>query len=176
MKTIRIRNNTVTCRFTPVTYPVICYRYLRYGAFIYFWFWYLGTVPYILFTYIKCTVSVPRYRNMLVKFFGPTFGSEFKAIPKISSIMMLLLSEVPGTCFILICYSVLLQDQEITCMAFGEDETEILMGLRNQSVKIFDVRFRLEFFYNHSARYGSYLHRYHLPVTCTSRNGVNRLN
>jgi hypothetical protein len=34
------------------------------------------------------------------------------------------------------------QDQEITCMEFGEDETEILMGLRNQSVKIYDVKFR----------------------------------
>jgi hypothetical protein len=27
-------------------------------------------------------------------------------------------------------------------MEFGEDETEILMGLRNQSVKIYDVKFR----------------------------------
>jgi hypothetical protein len=30
-------------------------------------------------------------------------------------------------------------------MEFGEDETEILMGLRNQSVKIYDVKFRSVF-------------------------------
>ena len=34
------------------------------------------------------------------------------------------------------------KEQEITCMEFGEDDNEILMGLRNQTVKIYDVKFR----------------------------------
>jgi len=31
---------------------------------------------------------------------------------------------------------------EITCASFGDGEGEILMGLRNQSVKVYDVAFR----------------------------------
>ena len=31
---------------------------------------------------------------------------------------------------------------EITCMTFGESENEILLGLRNQTVKVYDVQFR----------------------------------
>ena len=31
---------------------------------------------------------------------------------------------------------------EITCLSFGESENEILLGLRNQTVKVYDVQFR----------------------------------
>jgi len=31
---------------------------------------------------------------------------------------------------------------EITCLSFGETENEILLGLRNQTVKVYDVQFR----------------------------------
>ena len=34
------------------------------------------------------------------------------------------------------------KDFEITCMGFGETENEILLGLRNQTVKVYDVQFR----------------------------------
>lgn len=35
------------------------------------------------------------------------------------------------------------RDQEITCMAWGNaEETEILMGLRGQKVKIYDTEFK----------------------------------
>ena len=35
------------------------------------------------------------------------------------------------------------RQQEITCMAWGdEDESEILLGLRNQTVKIYDTEFK----------------------------------
>ena len=34
------------------------------------------------------------------------------------------------------------KDFEITCMSFGESENEILLGLRNQTVKVYDVQFR----------------------------------
>ena len=31
---------------------------------------------------------------------------------------------------------------EITCLSFGESENEILLGLRNQTVKVYDVQYR----------------------------------
>ena len=31
---------------------------------------------------------------------------------------------------------------EITCLSFGESQNEILLGLRNQTVKVYDVQFR----------------------------------
>ena len=34
------------------------------------------------------------------------------------------------------------KDFEITCMNFGDDEHEILMGLRNQTVKVYDTKFQ----------------------------------
>ena len=34
------------------------------------------------------------------------------------------------------------KDFEITCLSFGESENEILLGLRNQTVKVYDVQFR----------------------------------
>ena len=34
------------------------------------------------------------------------------------------------------------RDFEITCLSFGESENEILLGLRNQTVKVYDVQFR----------------------------------
>ena len=34
------------------------------------------------------------------------------------------------------------RDFEITCLSFGETENEILLGLRNQTVKVYDVQFR----------------------------------
>ncbi len=35
------------------------------------------------------------------------------------------------------------REQEITCMAWGNDEeTEILLGLRSQKVKIYDTEFK----------------------------------
>ena len=34
------------------------------------------------------------------------------------------------------------KDLEITCMSYGENEDEILMGLRNQTVKIYEPKFK----------------------------------
>ena len=42
----------------------------------------------------------------------------------------------------MVCVDDLQKDFEITCMSFGESENEILLGLRNQTVKVFDVQFR----------------------------------
>ena len=38
--------------------------------------------------------------------------------------------------------SKLTKENEITCLSYGASENEILLGLRNQTVKVYDVQFR----------------------------------